>query len=50
MYPLPEEHFGLTDQNWIRTCIQRTALTMKAKPFPWLSSVHCTWSILKHLI
>ena len=49
MYPLPEEHFGLTDLNWIRTCIQRTALNIKIKPFPWLSSVHSTWSILKNL-
>ena len=49
MYPLPEEHFCLTDLIWIRTCIQRTALNIKTKPFPWLSSVHCTWSILKKL-
>ena len=49
MYPLPEEHFGLTDLNWIRTCIERTALNIETKPFPWLSNVHCTWSILKHL-
>tara|TARA_B100000579_G_C22597685_1_gene741134 strand:+ start:37 stop:183 length:147 start_codon:yes stop_codon:yes gene_type:complete len=34
MYPLPEEHFGLTGQNLIKTCNKRTALKIKIKPFP----------------
>ena len=50
MYPLPIEHYVLTGQTLNKTCIQRTALKIKTKPLPWLSSVHCTWRILKHLL